>query len=283
MRLLHNCFWRETWICLPSLKAGWHHCSEDASILRATPAGYSSLDNPRQLLPDVGPVLGGGIVVFFKSSLRVTQVQLTLVPSSFEALCLIIATPRGPVIVLTVYRPSTTTLTLQFYEEFASVLEDLISRNSRLLILGDFNIHLEDSVSSNSLHFSQLLAQFGLHQHISEPTRSSGGWLDLVITSDEEQILDLHVQPPTVSDHAFIKFVLPSIHMQPIHSIRMLRGWKALIHRPSALLYATRFYQYQQRLWIFLLLTSSSISIPRPQPACLTQCYRDIQLKVALG
>src|SRR6218665_433329 len=37
----------------------------------------------------------------------------------------------------------------------------------------------------------------------------------------------LHVQPPTVSDHAFIKFVLPSIHMQPIYSIRMLRGWKA--------------------------------------------------------
>src|SRR6218665_2973391 len=97
----------------------------------------------------------------------------------------------------------------------------------QLLILGDFNIHLEDSVSSNSLHFSQLLAQFGLHQHISEPTRSSGGWLDLVITSDAEQIFDLHVQPPTVSDHAFIKFVLPSIHMQPIHSTRMLRGWKA--------------------------------------------------------
>src|SRR6218665_152098 len=165
MRLLHNCFWRETWICLPSLKAGWHHCSEDSSILRATPAGYSSRDNPRQLLPDVGPAGGGGIVVFFKSSLRVTQGQL--VPSSFEALCLSIATPHGPVTLLTVYRPSTTTLTLQFYEEFASVLEELITRNSQLLILGDFNIHLEESASSNSLHFSQLLAQFGLHQNIS--------------------------------------------------------------------------------------------------------------------
>src|SRR6218665_393822 len=207
---------------LLAVTESWHHCSEDSSILRATPAGYSSRDNP-----DVGPAAGGGIVVFFKSSLRVTQVQLTLVPSLFEALCLSIATPRGPVTVLTVYRPSTTTLTLQFYEEFASVLEDLITRNNQLLILGDFNIHLEDSVSSNSLHFSQLLAQFGLHQHISEPTCSSGGWLDLVITSDEEQILNLHVQPPTISDHAFIKFVLPSIHMQPIHAIRRLRGWKA--------------------------------------------------------
>src|SRR6218665_3991888 len=78
--------------------------SEDSSILRATPAGYSSRNNPRQLLPDVGPAGGGGIVVFFKSSLRVTQVQLTLVPSSFEALCLSIATPRGPVTLLTVYR-----------------------------------------------------------------------------------------------------------------------------------------------------------------------------------
>src|SRR6218665_1545518 len=39
----------------------WHHCSEDSSILRATPAGYSSRDNPRQLLSDVGPAGGGGI------------------------------------------------------------------------------------------------------------------------------------------------------------------------------------------------------------------------------
>src|SRR6218665_1635338 len=46
---------------------------------------------------------------------------------------------------------------------------------------------------------------------------------------------------------------------------------------------STHFYQYLQRLWIFLLSTSSPISTPRPQPACLTQYYRDIQLKVELG
>ena len=171
-----------------------------------------------------------------------------------------------------------TTLTLQFYEEFASVLKDLITQNSQILILGDFNIHLEDSASLNLLHFSQLLAQFGLHQHISEPTRGSGGWLDLVITSDEEQILDLHVQPPTVSDHAFIKFGLPA--MYTLYECYV--DGKLLIHKSSALLYATRFYQYLQRLWIFLLSTSSSIPTPRPQPACLIQCYRNIQLKVCM-
>src|SRR6218665_2878693 len=58
---------------------------------------------------------------------------------------------------------------------------------------------------------------------------------------------------------------------------------KLLIHKPSALLFVTRFFQYLQRLWIFLLSTSSSISIQRPQPACWILCYRDIQLKVALG
>src|SRR6218665_8880 len=36
-----------------------------------------------------------------------------LVPSLFEALCLSIATPRGPVTLLTVYRPTIMTLTLQ--------------------------------------------------------------------------------------------------------------------------------------------------------------------------
>src|SRR6218665_3021861 len=59
-------------------------------------------------------------------------------------------------------------------------------------------------------------------------TRSSEVMTRSSLTNrSSKQILDLHVQPPTISDHAFIKFVLPSIHMQPIHSIRMLRGWKA--------------------------------------------------------
>src|SRR6218665_2483492 len=88
------------------------------------------------------------------------------------------------VTLLTVYRPGSEQVTVKFFEEFATVLEGLITRNSQLIIVGDFNIHVEDHMDSHSIQFSALLKQFGLHQHVREPTFVRGGTLDLVITSD---------------------------------------------------------------------------------------------------
>jgi len=205
----------------------WHHSSDDTSILRATPPGYSSRDCPRPPHPNGEPARGGGVVIFFRSSLRLTQVSLDISPTTFEAFCQSIATPRGSVTLLTVYRPGSSDPNDVFFEEFSSVLESLITRNSQLIILGDFNVHLEDLSSSHTKRYLNILSQFGLRQHVSEATHRSGGILDHVITSDEEEVAELHVSPPTISDHAFIKFILPSVHHQPIHIIRTLRGWKS--------------------------------------------------------
>jgi len=148
-----------------------------------------------------------------------------------EALCLSTATPRGPATLLTIYRPGSSSPTGQFFEELSSILEVLITRNSQLIILCDFNIHLEEPTLPTSIRFLDLLSQFGLRQHINQPTHVLGGHLDLVITTDDDQVDNFTVTPPTLSDHSVISFTLPSIHLQPIHSIRMMRGWKSLDHR----------------------------------------------------
>src|SRR6218665_3711160 len=102
MRLLRNRFWRATWICLLSPKAG--------TIARMILHFYVQLQQDIHLTTILVKFYLTLIqreeeeVVFFKSSLRVTQVQLTIAPSSFETLSLSIATPRGPVTLLTVYR-----------------------------------------------------------------------------------------------------------------------------------------------------------------------------------
>jgi len=214
-----------------TITESWHLASDDVPILRATPSGFSSRDCSRPPHPDGRQARGGGIVVFFRSSLRVSQVALDCSFTTLEALCLSIATPRGPVTLLTIYRPGSSSPTGQFFEELSSILEILITRNSQLIILGDFNIHLEEPTLPTSIRFLDLLSQFGLRQHINQPTHVLGGHLDLVITSDDDQVDDLTVTPPTLSDHSVISFTLPSIHLQPIHSIRMMRGWKSLDHR----------------------------------------------------
>jgi len=97
--------------------------------------------------------------------------------------------------------------------------------------MGDFNLPLKDQTDPDSISFRDILSQFGLRQHINETTHKLGGFLDLVITADNEQVRDLKVQPPTISDHAYIQFWLPHLHSQPLHAIRKTRGWRSLDRR----------------------------------------------------
>src|SRR6218665_3657780 len=132
---------------------------------------------------------------------------------------------------LSIYRPGSEVPTRQFFDQFSSVLECLITRNSQLLIMGDFNLPLKDQTDPDSISFRDILSQFGLRQHINETTHKLGGILDLVITADNEQVRDLQVQPPTISAHAYIQFWLPHLHSQPLHAIRKTRGWRSLDRR----------------------------------------------------
>ena len=132
------------------------------------------------------------------------------------------------VTLLTVYRPGSEQVTVKFFEEFATVLEGLITRNSQLIIVGDFNIHVEDHMDSHSIQFSALLKQFGLHQHVREPTFVRVGTLYRVITSDDVLVQDLLIHPPATSDHSLVEFTLPPLHAQPLHAIRVVKGWKSL-------------------------------------------------------
>src|SRR6218665_280308 len=171
----------------------WHWGSDDVPVCRATPPGFTFCDRPRPLPLDVSPTQGGGIVIYLRSTLRFSRITLDMEITSFEALCLSIATPRGSLTVLTVYRPGSITPPDIFFTEFASVLESLVTRNTQLLIVGDFNIHLEDPSLSSTSRFLDILSQFGLCQHATGATHKAGHSLDLVITSDEVVPDDLKV------------------------------------------------------------------------------------------
>src|SRR6218665_948691 len=170
----------------------------------------------------------GNIVTFYRSSLRSSVILLDMELSTFEALCLSIATSHGPITLISIYRPGSEVPTRQFLDQLSSVLECLITRNSQLLIMCDFNLHLKDQANPDSIFFCDILTQFGLRQHVNETTHKMGGILDLVITADNEQVRDLQVQPPTISDHAYIQFWLSHLHS---HAIRKIRDWRSLDRR----------------------------------------------------
>ena len=81
-----------------------------------------------------------------------------------------------------------------FAVEWASYIEQLVEVQEELLIVGDFNIHV-DSPNNESQSFLDILNANGLIQHVKSSTHQKKHILDLVITREHSNLL---WRPPVV-------------------------------------------------------------------------------------
>ena len=91
-----------------------------------------------------------------------------------------------------------------FLEEFSKLLESITAdqRHKRLLIVGDFNIHVDNSNDTTARQFVDLLDSFNLVQHVSEKTHANGHTLDLVISNAMDHFVnDVKITDPVISDN----------------------------------------------------------------------------------
>ncbi|MBN3305162.1 ZP1 protein, partial [Amia calva] len=84
----------------------------------------------------------------------------------------------------------------------------------KLIILGDFNIHIDIKDVPLTVSFLSLLESVGFTQHVSGPTHCHNHTLDLVITRGV-QIHNLIISPQNqmISDHCLITFELPGVEL----------------------------------------------------------------------
>ena len=103
--------------------------------------------------------------------------------------------------ILLVYRPPGLSTSL-FLEEFSKLLEYITAdqRQKRLLIVGDFNIHVDNPNDTTAMQFLDLLDCFNLVQHVSEKTHAYGHTLDLFVSMDHF-VNDVRMSDPVSSDH----------------------------------------------------------------------------------
>ena len=179
----------ETWLQTDSLPS---------TLNSLTPAGYSILHQPRPI------GIGGGVTLIYCSFLKVIKIQVPIY-TTFESLCTKLTISGSSFTLVTIYRPPNTSHPV-FISELSSLLEDLASSNSEVLITGDFNIHVDILSDPFSKTFSNLLETFDLKQHITFPTHDRGHTLDLLITRSNSTIIsDLDHTIPSISDHYAIK------------------------------------------------------------------------------
>ena len=108
----------------------------------------------------------------------------------------------------TVYRiPNTSVLT--FCDEMANVLENnIVSDRGETILIGDFNIHMDDPKDQDTITFNDFLDSLDLINLVDFGTPTSNHILDFVIQSNSFKVNSKTLQGHFLLEPAFIHHTL---------------------------------------------------------------------------
>ena len=110
--------------------------------------------------------------------------------------------------ILGVYRPPDGGIP-QFLDIFMELLVDMVTSNTNLVVLGDFNIHVNDIDDPNASIFLDTMTALRLKQHIRGPSHKGGNCLDLIFMEEMSRTKATGCsQSMLVSDHNSIQCIL---------------------------------------------------------------------------
>ena len=103
-----------------------------------------------------------------------------------------------------------------FIDDITDHLISLLPTATNNIILGDFNMHINDSNSNDACIFKDMFTALGLTQHVTTSTHVKGNILDLIFTEETSSIKLTSCQAGSfLSDHRLVTAVL-NIDKQPI-------------------------------------------------------------------
>ncbi|ROI15639.1 hypothetical protein DPX16_20177 [Anabarilius grahami] len=167
--------------------------------------------------------LGGGLAVIHRAELKRSPLPL---PDLTSMECLAFkCKPPYSMTVLLIYRPPKPHAS--FLHEIHDLLTSLCSMSTRIVILGDFNIHIDNPSCHLATEFLSLIDCLCLQQHVKAPTHIKGHTLDLVIT--DAPINNLEVNDLGVSGHKLVSMAFSSMlpTIRPKRQISF-RNWKQI-------------------------------------------------------
>ncbi|XP_063968256.1 uncharacterized protein LOC135157233 [Lytechinus pictus] len=188
------------------------------------PPGFSVLSVPRKT-----SCRGGGIAAVYDSNVKLQDCSDALPEvSSFE-----FALFRNPQVnFLVIYRPPSGSLpSSTFFEEFEEVLSCADLLPNRLVVMGDFNFHMDCPSKPEVRNFNLLLTSLNFKQLVQGSTHRFGHTLDLLIVKDSDTIIQTcFVDQIIHSDHSMITFDLDLKKPVTSSDVRVLRKFKSIDH-----------------------------------------------------
>ena len=171
---------------------------DDVSIGEMTPPGFSFLHRPRV------SGRGGGVALIFRQHLNVRLCKHRSF-SSFENIQVCITRGKQTIRLGCVYRlpPSAGNklTTCDFIDEFGIFLSDDSIPAENVLVVGDFNFHMDKPNDSDTRRFVQLYNPLGFDQFVTEPTHVKGHILNIVSCRARTLVTSVNVDNLYMSDH----------------------------------------------------------------------------------
>ena len=144
---------------------------------------------------------GGGLAMIYRDKSKVSPVSVP-VCSSFESVVCELSGPTQTIIA-TVYRPPKPNS--EFWNDFAAFLTLFSSLSPNIILLGDFNSHMDNINLPLTNDFTSCLESVGCQQHTTFPTQSKGHILDLICCSVVTPF-DLTADELPITDHLLLSF-----------------------------------------------------------------------------
>ena len=162
------------------------------------PPGYKSIPQQNQQ--------GGGVAIVYRNTLILTY-NSTYNFQSMECSDFRLDLPSQCVNLVIIYRPPDRKLQ-QFLNDLYDYMENNIYTTGKLLLIGDFNIKINDETNHDTAKFIDFLERFGLVNHIHFGTHCQENTLDLVISSEQYHLVHNPTKGHLFSDHNFVYYNL---------------------------------------------------------------------------
>ena len=93
----------------------------------------------------------------------------------------------------------------KFLDEVSKLTQLLITNYTNVILLGDFNIHAQDTENPDSIIYNDTMEALELKQHIDKPTHRLGNTLDLIYMESLDRVRVIHSFIGNfISDHRIV-------------------------------------------------------------------------------
>ena len=161
---------------------------------------------------------GGGVAIIYKATLKLKNMEKSTVRFSSFEYCSVLLHSTLKIIILCIYRKQEIPMNA-FISEFTDIMDEMTSKCESILVLGDFNIWIDEINNKDSISINNIMNSYGLSQLVSEPTHIKGHTLDHLYANQYQVKMSscvLHVQFDISPDHFPIMAELHCIKQESV-------------------------------------------------------------------